>query len=304
MISKMISNSKYWLTILSFLACVGCTTIGDNGEGAGEPEDLDAASEDQPFSTTNKARILYVGDSLAAETRTIVGQLVQSTDQAQMFESMFPGLAICDFLEGKPAGMPAASKLRAQVRGVKPHLVILQFWGNAFTDCIKHTTFGTEEYYDQYFFDALAAVDQIEAGAGDARIARPRILWVLQGPDAGSPARPKRLNEGYADVASSRGGRTTDAGHALSMAAYPYDNAEKDRYGWTQFLPCTDFERANGLCTHPEAYGGVTQLHKDADQVHFCLGNTMNFFDCDRPSPGISRYAMQVAADARAWLRL
>jgi hypothetical protein len=290
------------LTILSFLACASCGTVGEAAP-ADEPLDPEAGAEDQLFSTTNKAKILYIGDSIAAETRSIVKQLVESTNKAQMFESIFPGLAICDFLEGKPAGMPAEGKLRAQVRSVKPHLVILQFWGNAFTDCIKHTTFATEEYYKQYASDALAAVDQIEAGAHDARIAPPRILWVLQGPDAGSPGRPKRLNESYASVASTRGGQTSDAGYAISMAAYPYDNATKDRYAWTQFLPCTDFERGNGLCTHPEAYGGVTQLHKDGDQVHFCLGNPINYFDCDRPSPGLSRYAMQIAADARAWLR-
>lgn len=299
----MISNLSLPLSLVSALACAGCL-IADEGAPPADPDDA-LAGEDPQFTAANRARILFVGDSLAAETLELVKQLTEGTQKAQLSHSIFPGLAICDFLEGKPAGMPAAEKLRAKVRAVRPHLVILQFWGNAFTDCIKDTAFASEPYYERYFWDALNAVNQIEAGAADARAPKPRVLWALQGPDAGSPARPRRLNEGYESVARSRGGRTSDAGRGLSMAAYPYaDGTAQDRYGWTQFLPCTDFERGNGLCTRPEAYGGVTQLHKDGDQVHFCLGATDNFFGCDRPSPGLVRYGMQLAADAVGWLGL
>jgi hypothetical protein len=256
------------------------------------------------FSSTDKARILYVGDSLAAETLNTVAWWTQITGKAQLSSSIFPGMALCDFLDGKPAGMAPEAKLRAQVRTVRPHLVILQFWGNAFTQCMAGTGVGTEAYYNQYFWDSLNAILQIEAGAADAGIPRPGILWVLQGPDSGNRDRTRRLNDGYAFAAAFRGDRTSDAGWDVSMAAYPYPNAPHDRYQWTQFLPCTDFERQVGYCTHPQAYGGVTQLHKTGDAVHFCLGNTFLFFNCDAISPGILRYGMRIAHDANVWLGL
>jgi hypothetical protein len=245
--------------------------------------------------------VLYAGDSIAAETRDMVAFWTQASGKAQLFDSIFPGLAICDFLEDKPAGMPAAQKLRAKVRAVRPHLVILQFWGNALTPCMSGFTAGTEAYYNQYFWDALNAVNQITAGAADAGIPRPKILWVLQGPDSGNRDRVRRLNETYAFAASNSGDRTSDAGFDVSMAAYPFDNAVKDRLAWTQFLPCTQFERDAGWCTSP-AFGGVAQLHKDQDPVHFCLGTVTNIFTCDRTSPGISRYGMHIAHDATVWL--
>jgi hypothetical protein len=73
------------------------------------------------------------------------------------------------------------------------------------------------------------------------------------------------------------------------MAAYPYDNQPHDRYKWTQFLPCNDWERNTQdqlhLCTHSEAYGGVTQLHRDGDSIHFCVGRTTTFFTVTHRHP-------------------
>lgn len=162
------------------------------------------------------------------------------------------------------------------------------------------------DYYAKYARDAEAAVTEIESAARDAGLARPRILWALRGPDAGDRDRPRRLNETYAATAARHADRTSDAGWTVSMAAYPYDNQPHDRYQWTQFLPCNDWERATNdqlqLCTHPEAYGGVTQLHRDDDSVHFCLGETYLFFDCNAPSPAIDRYGMRVARDSSSWL--
>jgi hypothetical protein len=255
------------------------------------------------FSAADPARILYVGDSIAAETRDTVKWWTQVSGKATTNDSAFPGMAICDFLEGKPAGMPNEKKLKSQVRSLKPQLVILQFWGNGFTDCIKQNPVGSEQYYNQYFWDALNAVEQIKAAATEVNIPKPKILWVLQGPDRSSADRTRRLNDNYAFAASNYGDRTADAGFEVSMAAYPYSGPAHDRYAWTQFLPCTDFERQTGYCTQPASYGGVTQLHKTDDSVHFCLGNSTNWgFSCDAISPGIVRYGMRIAHDANVWL--
>jgi hypothetical protein len=66
--------------------------------------------------------------------------------------------------------------------------------------------------------------------------------------------------------------------------------------------------RPRGL-RREDAYGGVTQLHKVDDGVHFCLGDESTwerFFTCggSTKSPGIVRYGMRVAADANRWLGL
>lgn len=249
-------------------------------------------------------RIAYFGDSIAAETFSTVGSELQAVS-VEVSGSTFPGYAICDFLEGRAAGMPIEKKFKSQVRAIQPDLVILQFWGGALTACIMPNALGTDSYFDQYAVDTLAAVDQIRAASAEAALPNPKILWVLQGPDKAMPERTRRLNSMYESVAAAFGDRTSDAGYDVSMAADPYPNAAHDRYAWTQFLPCSDFERQNGLCTDPAAFGGLTRLHKDGDPVHFCLGSAANWaFSCDTESPGISRYGRHIAADARAWLGL
>jgi hypothetical protein len=262
----------------------------------------------QAFSAADPARILYAGDSIAAETLNTVRWWTQVTRQAVTRDSVHPGMAICDFLDGKPAGIPAQQKLAAQVRSIRPHLVVLQFWGNAllFSPCMGGATPASEDYYTLYFWDALNAAQQINAAAREVGIPKPRILWVLQGPDRDDPNRTRRLNGFYAYAAAQWGDRTSDAGWEVSTAANPYPDASHDRYEWTLFSPCTPFERSNGYCTHPQAFGGVTQLHKDPvhnDPIHFCLGNnTLDGKNCDAMSPGIIRYGMHIAQDANTWL--
>lgn len=256
------------------------------------------------FSTTNKARVLYVGDSIAVETQNVVAWWIQATGKANVTVNAKGGMALCDYLrQNTNSFVPAADKLYERVRTLKPHLVVLQFWGNSwgFTPCTNGAARGTEAFYNLYFWNTLDADQQIAQAASAAGIAKPKVLWVRQGPDKANRAVPQRLNSGYDFAASSYGGRTADAGYEVSMAAYPYDNQVKDRYAWTQFLPCTAFERQVGYCTHPQAYGGVAQLHKDSDPLHFCLDAAPSGA-CASISPGVTRYGMRIAHDANAWL--
>jgi hypothetical protein len=258
------------------------------------------------FSEADPARILYVGDSIAAETRDTVKWWTWVTGKAEFANSIFPGMAICDFLEGKPDALPEEMRLKSAVRRHRPHLVILQFWGNALTPCMHPTADSsgvvTEAYYNQYFWDALNAVEHIRDAAADAGIPKPRLLWVLQGPDKALRERTARLNRTYAFVAEQSGDRTSDAGFEVSMAAYPYEGSH-DRYEWTQFLPCSAFEHQMGYCTYPDRFGGVAQIHHDDDPTHFCLGGVADFMlTCAATSPGIYRYGMRIAGDANAWL--
>lgn len=246
------------------------------------------------FSSTNKARILYVGDSIAVGTNNVVRWWTQVTGKAMTTTVAHGGTAICDYLDGKPRWLvPVADRLPARVRQHKPHLVILQFWGNGggFAPCMDGAsgTMGSEAYYNRYFWDALNAVNQINSAAAAAGIAKPKILWVRQGPNRDRPTQASRLNDIYGAVAAEFADRTSDAGRDVSLAANPYTPGS--RYGWTQFLPCTQFERDTGGCTHPQAYGGVTQLYPANDPIHFAPA-------------GNNRYGMKIASDANRWLGL
>jgi hypothetical protein len=264
---------------------------------------LGAASAAAAFTKDVPARILYIGDSLAANTAAeVVASTQEATGRAVTSYSAFPGMAICDFLESPNAEMGRPERLRAQVRATQPHLVILQFWGNAFTKCMIEQPSNTIEYYRSYFDDAERAVRAIEETALAINVPRPRILWVLQGPEPGVPGRTPLLNNIYRWVAAVHGDRTTDAGLTLSAAVDPTvtDTGARDR--WVQTLPCNEDERGTPYCTHPNIAGGVAQLHRDDDPIHFCLGNHDFFFDCDAPSPAIRRYGRRIARDANAWL--
>jgi hypothetical protein len=275
-----------------------------------EPETVSAAAL-EPATY----HVLYVGDSLAAETGESLTAQLEATGRVTVSKSTFPGMALCDFLEVEDAGMDAPDRLFARVVNERPDVVVLQFWGNGFSPCIRPAGWETEAYYNQYFWNALNAAIQIEAAAEEADILRPKIVWVLQGPQnydpplpAGTQSRPARLNGIYSFAANHFGDAVSDAGHDVSLAATfaPPPNA---RYLWTQYLPCTEAERGTALCTHPEAYGGVTQIHKADDWTHFCLGDLSewyHYFSCGSttPSPGIERYATRIANDVKAQLGL
>jgi hypothetical protein len=267
-----------------------------------------ACGVDEPLSasgeTGDELRILYVGDSLAANSRNTVKSSIEATGRATVFESIFPGVALCDFLANRPSILPPPMGLTPMVERVKPQLIILQFWGNRSTPCMGEIG-SIEASVDRYLSDGLAAVEEIEAAAEGAGIARPKLLWVLQGPES-KPEwhdRTRRLNEHYAFLAEQYGDRTSDAGWEVSMANSPDGDFPEARYTWTQYLPCTDLEKQIGLCTHPHKDGGVTQLHADNDALHFCLADQFLYF-CLTPSPGAIRYGLRIAEDAKEWLGL
>jgi len=261
------------------------------------------------------SHVIYFGDSLASETQETLTDLLEDTGQVTISTSTFPGLALCDFLEVDNAGVGAADRIYERVFNEHPDVVVLQFWGNPFSPCIQGAGFATEAYYNQYFWNALNAGIQVGAAAEAAQIPRPKIVWVLQGPQsydpplpAGTKSRPERLNEIYTFAANYFGDVVSDAGFHVSLAA-SYFPQPGDRYRWTGYLPCTEAERGTPLCTHPEAFGGVTQIHKDNDHVHFCLGDLSEwwlYFSCGSttPSPGIVRYATRIADDVKAQLGL
>ncbi|MFE9396499.1 SGNH/GDSL hydrolase family protein [Streptomyces flavidovirens] len=244
-----------------------------------------------------KSRVLYLGDSLAMESRRVLADRVAAGGRATVHSAPYSGTTLCDYLEGtaRDSLVPSRHKAAALVRSQRPQIVVLQFWGNAwaYTPCMdSNPQGGGSRYYARYAADAKALTEQIAAAARGAGIQRPRIVWVLQAPDAFSPDRVRRVNGIYRDQADAGGDTAADAGREVSPAG--------GRYTWAQRLPCNDDERARpGDCR-----GGLTSLHRDDDHLHFCLAPTTKTpRPCPVHSPGIVRYCEAIAETVDAVLR-
>ncbi|MGP4003438.1 SGNH/GDSL hydrolase family protein [Streptomyces sp. 8N706] len=253
-------------------------------------------------------RVLYLGDSIATESQDTVGEGIRAGGPADYTSVPYSGMTLCDYLEGRPESsfVPPQDKAAALVRSLRPSVVVLQFWGNAwdFTPCMHGVHAGTPDYFARYRADAEAVTDQIAGAARAVGAARPKMVWVLQGPDAFQADRTRRINGIYEMQAASSGDLVSDAGREVSMAAYPYDNLPHDRYAWTQHLPCDAYERAHpAYCTDPQSYGGVTRLHRDDDALHYCLAPVgAASRGCTVPSPGVLRYSRAIAATVTGYL--
>jgi hypothetical protein len=234
-------------------------------------------------------RVLYLGDSLAMESQNVLGQELRGTLDATYTSAPYSGTTLCDYLEGTKVNslVPEGDKAAALVRSLHPDFVVLQFWGNAwaYTPCMDGITYAADRtaYFQRYKADLSKLTAQI-ATAGGAQ--RPTIVWVLQGPDPITPERVEAVNALYKREAKSTGDIVADAGRTVSPAGA--------RYTWTQYLPCTAYERAHpDYCTQPG--NGRTALHLDKDYLHFCLAPTTSTpRPCPVRSPGILRIAREI----------
>ncbi|MFJ8082183.1 SGNH/GDSL hydrolase family protein [Streptomyces sp. NPDC096205] len=269
----------------------GC---GDPASGEGVAADLPATTRQQAAPSVQAPPeeppvVLYLGDSLAMENQQVVGRELRRELRARYTAAPYSGTTLCDYLEGTGARslVPDADKAAALVRRLRPDVVVLQFWGNSwgYTPCMDGITYDRSpgRYLERYAADARRLTEQIGA-AGGAR--RPRILWVLQGPDPITPDRVRRVNRLYEERAAASHDAVADAGRAVGPAS--------GRYTWVQHLPCTAYERAHaGYCTEPGR--GVTALHRDDDYLHFCLAPTTSTpRPCPVRSPGILRIAREI----------
>ncbi|MEG3630169.1 SGNH/GDSL hydrolase family protein [Streptomyces poriticola] len=248
----------------------------------------DAASPSSSVPA-NPPRVLYLGDSLAMENQQILGQELRERLRAAYTSAPYSGTTLCDYLEGVPGRslVPARHKAAALVRSVRPDVVVLQFWGNSwgYTPCMDQITYDASRrrYAQRFEADARRLTEQI-AAAGGAH--RPRIVWVLQGPDPVTPERVRLVNGVYERAARASGDLVADAGRTVSRAGA--------RYAWVQHLPCTEYERARAeYCTEPARDRAA--LHRDDDHLHFCLAPTTSTpRPCPVRSPGILRMAREI----------
>ncbi|MEV7285148.1 SGNH/GDSL hydrolase family protein [Streptomyces sp. NPDC093252] len=266
-------------------------TTHQNAAPSPSPSTSPASSPSpSPFPTPARdLSVVYLGDSLAMENQTVLGQELRRTLGAAYTSAPYSGTTLCDYLEGTGARslVPDADKAAALVRRERPDVVVLQFWGNAwgYTPCMDGITYDAsrERYLDRYAADAARLTEQIAAAGGERR---PRIVWVLQGPDPITPERVELVNGLYRAQAAATGDALADAGRVVSGAGA--------RYTWVGHLPCTDDERADpAYCTDPAK--GLTALHRDDDYLHFCLAPTTSTpRPCPVRSPGVLRMAREI----------
>ncbi|QDQ12696.1 SGNH/GDSL hydrolase family protein [Streptomyces spectabilis] len=245
-------------------------------------------------------RVLYLGDSLAMENQDVLGTLLRDRLAARYTSAPYSGTTLCDYLEGtgEDSLVPDRDKAAKLVRELRPDVVVLQFWGNAwgYTPCMGGVTYDKQRdtYFARYAADARRLTRQIEEAARDAGAPRPKVVWVSQGPDAMTPDRVRRVNELYRRQAAASGDLVSDAGRAVGPASA--------RYRWVRELPCTAYERSHpAYCTEP---GGRTALHRGDDFLHFCLApTTPKSRPCPVRSPGIRRIGQAVTDTVAAAAR-
>ncbi|MFJ2740708.1 SGNH/GDSL hydrolase family protein [Streptomyces sp. NPDC087440] len=243
---------------------------------------------DPPRPPGERPTVLYLGDSLAMENQLSLAETVAADGRATVHSAPYSGTTLCDYLTGRPTRslVPVRDKAAALVATHRPRVVVLQFWGNAwgFTPCMDNIPQSSARYYTRYAEDAATLTSQIASAARRAGIPRPRIIWVLQGPDAFAHDRIPRVNDLYRAQAAASGDALADAGRAVS--------APGARYTWRRQLPCTDAESA----TPDACRNGLTSLHRTDDPLHFCLAPTTTTpRPCPAPSPGITRYTKAIA---------
>ncbi|MEU6676998.1 SGNH/GDSL hydrolase family protein [Streptomyces sp. NPDC046925] len=240
-------------------------------------------------SRTKAPKVLYLGDSLAMENQTVLGDQLRAELGARYTSAPYSGTTLCDYLDGtgKDSLVPDKDKAAALVREQRPDFVVLQFWGNAwgYTPCMDGITYdkARAKYFDRYTADAKALASQIRGAGGSSP---PRIVWVLQGPDPITPDRVRRVNGIYEAQARATGGLVADAGRAVAPAS--------GRHTWVEKLPCTSYERQHpAYCTEPGR--GRTALHRGDDYLHFCLApTTAKSRPCPARSPGIRRMTAEI----------
>ncbi|WP_262060435.1 SGNH/GDSL hydrolase family protein [Streptomyces sp. STR69] len=284
---------KPWIVgvLLAGVLLGACTDPASGPEVAPPTPSVPTATHRQAPAAPVKSApgVLYLGDSLAMESQRVLGQELRGTLDATYTSAPYSGTTLCDYLEGTGASslVPDADKAAALVRALHPDFVVLQFWGNAwgYTPCMDGITYAADRqtYLRRYAADIRKLTAQIATAGGTQR---PTIVWVLQGPDPITPERVRAVNALYETSAGSAGDIVADAGRTVSAAGA--------RYIWTQYVPCTAYERAHpDYCTQPG--NGRTALHRDDDYLHFCLAPTTSTpRPCPVRSPGILRVAREI----------
>jgi len=232
-----------------------------------------AGAQSDPTPTRkHPLRVLFMGDSLALESRDYFDFVLGYSGRAEVDDSLvFGGTAICDWLE----------KIGPKLKEFKPDIAVVEFAGNAFTNCMQDPATG-KPYADlarvsKYWTDANEAMETFS----DHGVF---VYWV--NPPAGCRRTERPMTSVFIRIAS----RWDNAAYIDADGALNPDGT------CTTYLPCLDGEPCTA--TDPET-GERASIVRAPDGVHFCPDATVAVAgvnaECDVYSSGAYRYATAVA---------
>jgi hypothetical protein len=213
-------------------------------------------------------RIVLYGDSLSMQSAQDF-QFFADAEGAPVLLRAYSGTAICD----------ALPRIPSDATSWQPNVAVLQFSGNALTNCMKGYEAGTPAYFTKYRHDAQAAIDALRShGVRVLLIGSPISSWTALSENA------TRVNAMYADLAkANRGVAYVDAGQSV---------LSDGKFTWT--LPCLAIEPCTGKAG--------TNVVRSPDGVHFCPSGrttTEGRYDvCDVYSSGALRFALAMLGPA------
>jgi hypothetical protein len=217
------------------------------------------------FGAQRKTIALY-GDSLGMQAAPFLQYLAGASGESTLLRA-YNGWALCDDLQA----------MARDAATLHPSVALIEFSGNAMTQCMSGYTMGTTPYYDKYKTDAQQAIDIFHnSGIPVVLIGAPISAW------ANLSANLDFLNQIYQSLAASNPGVTyADAGQSV------LDDGE-----FTLTLPCLPFEP----CTGPAG----TNVVRSPDGVHFCpdgIATIQGWYSlCDVYSSGAFRFALAMLA--------
>jgi hypothetical protein len=264
------------------VALLALAAFGRAGADETAPPAPSAAGEDAAGPIAPPVlRVELFGDSLTWEARRYLPS-VATAARVAVEQRSFPGVALCDWFD----------ELWAQVPSRRPDVVVLAFYGNSFTDCMRD---GRGGWLDgaakaaKYERDAEAAV--AIAAAADAQVV---LVGAPRARDQMLDPGWERVRDAFRRVASRHPGRVTfaDAGAAIAPDGEYRDTA-----------PC--LPREEGMVEHdghrPCRDGRATV--RAPDGLHFCPGTVAPAFagwpECPRYMPGAYRFAHALVDAAR-----
>jgi len=191
-------------------------------------------------------RVALYGDSLSSESQSYFAEFLMRNGVTDVLTNSFGGTAPCDYLD----------EMRQDVAAFRPTAVVIEFSGNAFTECMQDAN-GTPVTGDEFFAryrDAATEALRIFApsGAHVYFVGTP----VSRGTEETRNRNSELLNRLYASLSTLGLSTYVDAGAAVL-----------DHGHWTETLPCL----ADEPCAEAtDTSGTPANVVRAPDGVHFC----------------------------------
>jgi hypothetical protein len=223
--------------------------------------------------------VVVYGDSLTFEARDFVAFLGSANGMTTVVRS-FGGTATCDWM----------SRIRTDMRTIRPRLVVLAFSGNNITPCMYpegHELTG-DALKDKYARDTNAAVKVVRASG-----ARAVLVGAPRSENARTDADWDRIHDAYRRIADRTAGVTFADGSRLIAPGGK----------WSATQTCLDRERTivNTDGTRPCTTRNRITV-RAPDGAHFCPGGKAAMRgvtgSCPRYASGAYRYASTIVRAA------